>query len=352
MTDPDDAACSPEDCGDFIRRQNEPMPASVLAGSIIDRFGEIVCRHSARPAVSDTRCDLSYSELARIVERIAAKTAAVAEGPGPVAIALPNGAYFAAAVLGALASGRGYVPLDISEAMERTRFIAAQSEAAAVISIGELADRLRERFPTHLPVLMVDLLGEISEAKCPKSKPGDLSCIIYTSGSTGVPKGAYHSHRTLLHIIMQITNCLHVNAEDRLLNATATSFVGATKNILSALLNGASVHMLPPLRPGGLVNEIQRRAITMLRVSPTFVRRIAEVLDPHKLLESVRLVELSAERAEWSDLDICRRFLDPIPSSQPSSPLQRVMQLAGSLILHYVCPGNPWPSGTLFPIAP
>ena len=172
MTDPSVAAYSPEDCGDFIRRQNEPMPASVLAGSIIDRFEEIVSRHSARPAVSDARCDLSYAELARIVERIAAATAAAAQGPGPVAIVLPNGAYFAAAALGALASGRGYVPLDTSEAMERNRFIAVQSGAAAVISIGELADRLREFFPQHLPVLMVDSLGETSKAKYPRSATG------------------------------------------------------------------------------------------------------------------------------------------------------------------------------------
>ena len=68
MTDAKVAAYSPEDCGDFIRPRYEPMPASVLAGSIIDRFEEIVCRHSARPAVSDARCDLSYAELAHIVE--------------------------------------------------------------------------------------------------------------------------------------------------------------------------------------------------------------------------------------------------------------------------------------------
>jgi amino acid adenylation domain-containing protein len=287
------------------------MPASVLTGSIIDRFEEIVSRHSTRLAVSDGRCDLSYAELARIVERIAAATAAAAQGPGPVAIVLPNGAYFAAAVLGALASGRGYVPLDTSEALERNRFIAVQSGAAVVISIGGLADRLREFFPQRLPVLMVDSLGETSKAKCPRSAPEDLSCVIYTSGSTGVPKGAYHSHRTLLYIIMQITNCLHVSGDDRLINATGPSFVGATKNIFSALLNGASVHMLPPLQPEGLVNEIEGRGITILRVSPTLVRRIAEVLHPHQLLDSVRLVELSAERAEWSDHDICRQVFRP-----------------------------------------
>lgn len=287
------------------------MQASVLAGSIIDRFEEIVCRYSARPAVSDATGDLNYAELARLVEQIAAATAAAAQGPGPVAILLPNGAYFPAAVLGALASGRGYVPLDPTQPMERNRFIAVQSAAAIAISVRDFGEQLRELFPQHFPVVMVDSLGETSKAKSPRVGPEALSCIIYTSGSTGVPKGVYHSHRTLLHIIMQITNCLLVNPEDRLLNATAPSFIGATKNIFSALLSGASVHMLPPLRPGGLINEIQERGITMLRVSPTLVRRIGEVLQPHQLLSNVRLVELSAERADWSDVDICRRLFGP-----------------------------------------
>ena len=188
--------------------------------------------------------------------------------------------------------------------------------------------------------------------KCPRPGPEDLSCIIYTSGSTGLPKGAYHSHRTLLHIVMQITNCLYVNREDRLLNATSPSFVGATKNILSALLNGASVHMLPPLRPGGVVNEIQGRGITMLRVSPTLVRRIAEVLQPHQLLDSVRLVELSAERAEWSDLDICRQVFRPdtVIVTQLTSTEGDATRWIVDPVLRV--PGEPLPVGTLSPIAP
>ncbi len=110
---------------------------------------------------------------------------------------------------------------------------------------------------------------------------------------------------------MQIINSLHVNGEDRLISVTSPSFIGATKNILSALLNGASVHMQPPLRPAELVNEIQRRGITMLRISPTLMRRIAEALHPHQSLDRVRLVELFAERAEWSDFDIFRQAFRP-----------------------------------------
>jgi amino acid adenylation domain-containing protein len=349
MTDVNLAEYSPVNCGDPIQRQYEPMPASVLEGSIIDRFEEIVCRHSARPALSDSRSDLSYAELARIVDRIAAATTSATQRPGPVAIVLPNGAYFPAAVLGALAAGRGYVPLDASVAMERNRLIALQSGAAAVISIDELGDRIRELFPQHLPIVMVDSLRKTSKAKRARSGPEDLSCIIYTSGSTGVPKGAYHSQRSLLHIIMQITNSLHVNAEDRLINATSPSFVGATKNVLSALLNGASVHMQPPLRLAELVNEIQRRAITMLRVPPTLMRRIAEALHPQQLLDSVRLVELSAERAEWSDFDIFRQAFRP--DTQLATQLTST---EGDATRWFVdptlrAPGEPLPVGRIIP---
>ena len=90
----------------------------------------------------------------------------------------------------------------------------------------------------------------------------------------------------------------------------------------------------------------------MLRVSPTLVRRIAEVLHPHQLLDSVRLVELSAERAEWSDLAICRQVFRPdtVLATQLTSTEGDATRWIIDPALNV--PGSPCPSGTSFPIAP
>jgi amino acid adenylation domain-containing protein len=291
------------------------MSASVLDGSIIDRFEEVVRRHPARPAVSDRQRKLTYAQLGIMVERVAAATVvATANRSGPVAILVPNDSYFPAAMLGALTAGRGFVPLDPGGGMERNRLIAMHSGAAAAISISPLAADVCNLFRQQAPVVMIDALGEFSETSHrQRPRPEDLSFIIYTSGSTGMPKGVFQTHRNLLHAIMQMTNSLRVNERDRVLSAKSPSFVGATKDILLALLNGATLHMLSPneLQSSAFIDAIQAAGITLLRITPTLLRRMAGMLDSDRRIDTVRLVQLSAERADWSDFDIFRRIFPP-----------------------------------------
>ena len=111
--------------------------SSIALTSVVQRFSE-------RVALSDCTDRLTYGELARLVYRIAAAVSdSVADRSGPVAIMLSRDVSFPAAMLGALASGRGFVPLDAGDPPERIRHVAAQSGAAAVISAGELASQSR-----------------------------------------------------------------------------------------------------------------------------------------------------------------------------------------------------------------
>jgi acyl-CoA synthetase (AMP-forming)/AMP-acid ligase II len=133
-------------CGP-VGRSFEPFPSSALEGSIIDRFDAIAQRFSERVALSDCTHRLTYGELAGLVYRIAAAVSdSAADRSAPVAIVLSRDVLFPTAMLGALASGRGFVPLDAGDPPERIRHVAAQSGAAAVISAGELASQSRSLF--------------------------------------------------------------------------------------------------------------------------------------------------------------------------------------------------------------
>jgi non-ribosomal peptide synthetase component F len=116
----DMTAGSPLHLGGPVDRPFEPFPHSALAASITERFEATARRFSTRVAVSDGVRQLTYSELAILVDRIAdATAAAVADRAGPVAILLPRNVHFPAAMLGVLAAGRGCVPLDASNPRER-----------------------------------------------------------------------------------------------------------------------------------------------------------------------------------------------------------------------------------------
>jgi amino acid adenylation domain-containing protein len=305
----------PMDHGGPVDRPFDAFRLSAVQGSIIDRFATTVRDFSSRVAISDRTRQLTYAELAVLVDRIAAATVAAVTGRlGPVAILLPNEINFPAAMLGVLASGRGFVPLDASHPDERNRLIAARSGAAAVVSAGALADRVRTLFPRDLPVVDIDTVDEVAGPKSSgRPSADDLAFIVYTSGSTGTPKGAYHNHRNLLHDVMQQTNTLHLDHTDRVALQYSPTVIGAIREIMMTLLNGATLYILPPrdLQPDGLVRAIEEHGITICRLVPTLLRRIAEVLRPDQRLGSVRVMGLGSQRVDWSDFDVFRCCCSP-----------------------------------------
>lgn len=305
----------PLDHGGPVDRPFERFPAAALDHSITQRFFATARDFASDLALSDCTRRLTYAELAALVDRIAAATVAIAaDRPGPVAILLPSEISYPAAMLGALASGRGFVPLDPSNPDERNRLIAERAGVVAAISCSALLDRLRAFFPADLPAIDIDTMADVSgDRPLVPAAADDLAFIVYTSGSTGTPKGAYHSHRNLLHDVMQQTNTLHLDHTDRVALVYSPTVVGAIREIMMTLLNGASLHILPPreLQPDGLVREIEARRITICRMVPVLLRRIAEVLRPGQRLESVRVLGLGSQRVDWSDYDVFRRYCSP-----------------------------------------
>jgi non-ribosomal peptide synthetase component F len=269
----------PLDYGGPVGRPIEPFPSSTLDGSVIDRFDAVARRFPERLAIQDSTSRLTYSELADMVGRIAARTeVAIAGRAGPVAILLNNEARFPAAMLGVLAAGRAYIPLDAGEPIARNGLIAEQAGAAALISAGDLADQARSLFPTDVPIVDLqspDRPREVTPSQ--RAGPDDVCYIVYTSGTTGVPKGVYRDHRSLLHDVLQFRNTIHLTSEDRVALVFSPSVEAAVRNIYAALLNGGSLHILPPLdlSPAGLGNELRTRCITVLHTFPGLFRRIA-----------------------------------------------------------------------------
>jgi amino acid adenylation domain-containing protein len=301
----------PLDYGGPVNVPFEPFPYSALDSSIIDRFDAVARRFPERLAVQDLTRSLTYAELATLVDQIAAVTSgATAQRPGPVAILLKSEAHFPAAMLGVLAAGRAYVPLDADQPIARNQLIAHQAGAAALISSDDLAEEARSLFPKHLPVVDLERLDQ-SPCKEPIRRPGpdDVAYIVYTSGSTGVPKGVYRDHRSLLHDNLQFTNTLHLNCDDRLSLVFSPSVNVATRNIYGALLNGGSLHILPPLELGSVAlgQKLRSRGITVFHAAPTLFRRVARTLGPSDRLDGVRVVFLSTERSHWGDVDEFRR---------------------------------------------
>jgi amino acid adenylation domain-containing protein len=286
----------------------EPFPDEALEASLVDRFEVIARRHAARLAISDPVRSLSYAELAVLVSRIAASTAAVTERAGPVAILLPQEVRFPAAMLGVLTAGRCYVPLNIDDPPDRNRLFSLDAEIAAVVSAGDTADRARSIFPPSIPILDLDAMTDRGAPNAHRAGPDDLASILYTSGSTGTPKGVCQHHRGLLFSIQQRAQLVRLSCEDRIAVISPPSSNFGMRDTLCGLLNGASVHILPPRTlHDRLPGELRARAITIYLSVPTVFRRVVEALSDNERLDTVRLVYLAGDRIGWSDFDAFRR---------------------------------------------
>ena len=237
----------------------ERFPEAALQAGIVDRFDRIARRFSDRLAIQDYSTSLTYAELAAMVRNIAVTIAHATDSrAGAVAILLNAEASYAAAMLAVLAAGRAYVPLDSNAPTERNRMIASESAVCAIVSAGDLlvdAQALAE------PGVSIIDLGKVGSDQGPslptRSTSEDLAFIMYTSGSTGDQKGIAFSHRNILQNVFQYTNSIHISQDDRLMLARSFSVHGSVRMVYGALLNGASLHILPP--PAGVAAKYATR---------------------------------------------------------------------------------------------
>ena len=289
---------------------------------IIEHLERVTSRHRNRIAVTDSNTSLTFAELwdglSGLAETIAAQTR-----PGDlIGIVLPTCSMFPVAILACLAAGRPFVALDphypgkwMGEALE---------EARPVLIIGRedvLRDVQTRNIPAARNVRFIHLTC-LPQAARTGWRPVEFgmdqpACVVFTSGSTGRPKGIVNSQRNLLQRVVQSTNAAHINAEDRFLTLASLSTIVGVRDIMTALLTGASIHLLDPQRAGAreILNVIRTEAITILFAFPALLRSVV-AYGSEKAGDALRLVRVGGDTTFWSDIDLLRAWLGPEPAIQ------------------------------------
>lgn len=162
--------------------------------ALADRFG-------SRVAVRDgADASLTYSELADRAHGLAhvlLKQQHVVPGT-PIATLLPNRISAPIASYGIRLTGAAEVPISWRGTDEEIQWCATLSEAKAVVTLAECAQRVRD---LGLDPIVIQNDGTLSETSVsepfmplPAVSGGADGRILFTSGTTGKPKGVLYSH--------------------------------------------------------------------------------------------------------------------------------------------------------------
>jgi amino acid adenylation domain-containing protein len=282
-------------------RTSDAMASAAGASTIWDRFVEQADAHAERLAVRDDHRSWRYGELRERAGAVAAVLDA-ADSSERVACLLSHGGEMVAGILGVLASGRTYVPLDPTHPLERLTYIIRDSAAGVILT--DAANRQLAGDIGGARVVCVEEAPATPAATRGRPGPESIAYCLYTSGSTGRPKGVPQTHGNVVAFVDAYRRELAITSDDVLTLVSTFAFDAAVVDVFSALLSGATL-CTRDLRTQGLLGFgefLATRGVTIFHSTPTVFRELASMLAPGEVPAHVRAVVLGGEEVVTEDV--------------------------------------------------
>ncbi|MFI5589780.1 AMP-binding protein [Amycolatopsis sp. NPDC051758] len=268
----------------------------------IHRFAGIAQQSPDRIAVVEHDSAVTYARLAELAGGHAARLLDAGVRPGEfVGLLTGHGTAAIAAILGTLAAGCAYVPLDPTFPRDRLAHQVGAARVSAVLADPAHAD-LAEALCRTGSARVVRSGSDTAPLPVPDPDPDAPAYVLFTSGSTGTPKAVAQTHRNLLHVVGNQIATLGITAADRVSLLASFGFDAAIPDLYPALLTGATVVPVD-VRAHGVAHaarELARHEVTVYHSTPTVYRYLLEALDGD--LPSVRTVLLGGEQATYADV--------------------------------------------------
>ncbi|HWU89363.1 MAG TPA: non-ribosomal peptide synthetase, partial [Kofleriaceae bacterium] len=202
----------------------------------------------------------------------------------PIAVAMEKGPEQIIAVLGILAAGAPYLPVDVEAPPGRIRGILERARVELVLAQPALAARLE--LPAGVACHAVDdaWLDGAPEAPPRAIDPGSLAYVLYTSGSTGQPRGVMIEHRGLISCLADTGRRFEIGPDDRVLAVTALHHDMSVFDVLGVLAAGGAVVLPSADRwrdPAHWAALMREHRVTLWNSVPAFMSMLLEHARAH-----------------------------------------------------------------------
>lgn len=283
---------------------------------IPDLFRQVTKSNPEVVAVCYGEEKVTYTELDRQSDQIAAFLAEREISNQVIAVCLDKSVHWITAMLGIFKSGNTYLPIDGKLPAERILFLLEDSEATLVIGghprLNE--SQIREQYEEKI-ITVNDLLAYRHELPFQyELTDNDTAYLIYTSGSTGLPKGVMISARSAAHHARKMSAIYRISAGDRVLQSASWSFDLSVEQVIITITSGATLYLADDevIHSHNMIGFLIDHQITFCSNSPKFTESIfSEIMNDEQITGQLALetMEIGGEAA---DADFCRRWSESV----------------------------------------
>ncbi|WP_086562749.1 non-ribosomal peptide synthetase [Streptomyces africanus] len=247
----------------------------------------------------------TYADLNTRANRLA--RALLAEGLGPedtVAVVTERDLHWAAAVLGVLKAGAGYLPVDPRHPAGRIAAMLTRAGCSYVLtepdSTGQL-DRALASLPGTRRLLVPDVTDRAADGTdLGLDIPADrLAYVFFTSGSTGEPKGAMCEHAGLLNHLYAKIDDLGIGEGTVVAQTASQCFDISLWQLLAGLLTGGRTLLVEQdaiLDADRFLDTITEGRVNVLQLVPSYLDVILSALERRpRDLPDLRCVSVTGE---------------------------------------------------------
>jgi len=289
---------------------------------VTSRVWQLAAAEPGRVAITDRAGDVSYSALAAMAGRTAARLTELGTHRGDViAVLAERSAAQIGGVLGVLAAGATYLPLDCRTPAARNRALLERARIRHILVEPDLlgmAAQLTEH--AQVPVHAVPLsrgAERIANAVPMTPEDRDIAYVIFTSGSTGTPKGAMVEWAGLHNHLAAMIDELQLSGDDRIAFTAPLTFDISVWQMLTPLLAGARVCVFDEATvrdPEALGDKLVADRVSVLQVVPTLLTASLDLWEArHRvpaLAGDLRWLIVTGEELRTA---VCRRWLTAFP---------------------------------------
>jgi amino acid adenylation domain-containing protein len=247
-------------------------------------------------AMGDER--MTYAELERLSDRLAAQLVDAGCGPGDrIGLLIPKRPLAMVAMHATMKAGAVYVPLDSESPPARLARIVEAAEPKILFAVpeaGERLDALAESV-TLPPVWSTEadpIAGERVQSERARGdwdvdapapgvrvRPEDPAHLLFTSGSTGQPKGVVITHAMVTAFVDWGVDYFGMSADDRNSGHPPLHFDLSTFDMYATFSAGAQLHLVSPtmnVDPRSMAALIRDSELTQWFSVPTVLTYMAK----------------------------------------------------------------------------